>query len=252
LEHFNQNAGEMRSVTFLSDFGLTDTYVAEVTAVLQSAKKPHQLTHITHLVTPQDIYEGAFQLTRSFSWFPKGTIHLVVVDPGVGTERKCVYVKTKDYHFVGPDNGVLKWAVQREKGAVQIYELPVHADASSVFHGRDVFAPFVVKLLEGKPGKLKKVEKLQGKDFPSNPEIIHVDHYGNCVTSILVKKGVTPRVALPRGNRALPVVANYASIPKEGAALIPGSAGLWEIACDKRSASRALSLVRGHALQLLL
>ena len=106
-------------VSLLTDFGEYDSYVAEVKAVLLNLAPSLTLVDITHQVSPFEIEEGAFQLLRSHHWFPLGTFHLAIVDPGVGTSRLPIYVKTRHFHFIGPtDNGPLLWAVQalRETG----------------------------------------------------------------------------------------------------------------------------------------
>lgn len=241
----------MRSVTFLSDFGSKDTYVAEVKAILCQSRKPAHIVDITHAIAAGDIQEGAYHLMRSYAYFAKGTVHLAVVDPGVGTDRACLYIKYDGHHFVGPDNGIFNWVIKDPKRA-QVFQIPVAKTAAPTFHGRDVFAPFVVKLIDGKALGVKKWGKLAGLAFPNELQVIHIDTFGNCITSLPVEKNVTPRVTIGRRHRPVEVAENYAAIQKGDVALIKGSAGFWEIASNGDSAARLLSLARGHSLQLLL
>jgi len=237
-------------VTFLSDFGTRDSYVAEVKAVLLGAKSTPVLVDITHEVPPFDIRWGAFQLLRAYSYFPKGTVHLAIVDPGVGTTRRAVHVKTRDYHFVGPDNGLLLWAVRdcerREKKAAQVFEIEVPAKASITFHGRDLFAPFIAAGL--KPAK--KSAPLAGKDIPLpraqgrkiHGEILGADHYGNLVTNI-------PHDRKQRVERE---AENYLAIKDGQVGLIRGSHGYWELARREGSAAASLKLKPGDAVSISL
>src|SRR5262245_10443235 len=107
-------------ISFLSDFGLRDSYVAEVKAVLLSGFPGAIVVDITHEVPSFDVEAGAFNLYRAYRHFPKGSWHLAVVDPGVGTERRAIYVEAHGHHFVGPDNGILRWAAGEEAA----YEIP--------------------------------------------------------------------------------------------------------------------------------
>lgn len=249
----------MKLVTFLSDFGLVDPYVAEVKAVLL----PHAVIDLTHDVPPFGITWGAFQLLRSHSYFPKGTIHLAVVDPGVGSSRKGVWVKTQDYHFVGPDNGLLRWAVEacekRDGKKAQAFEIPVPKGTGPTFHARDVFAPFVVELLKGKSPKLKPVKTLQGRTFPfaqmkgdkTIGEILGWDRFGNLVTSVPLAGKAKVSARLAGSREAIPEVDNYLEIEPGKVALIRGSHGFWEIAARAGSAQEILRSQPGDPVTLL-
>lgn len=241
-----------RLITFLSDFGLKDSYVAEVKAVLLSGVASARVVDITHEIPPFDIEAGAFQLMRSFAYFSPSAIHLGVVDPGVGTSRRAVFVKVGSYRFIGPDNGLLLWAVQaceKKLGkAAKIYEIPVQPDAGRTFHGRDIFAPFIVSLLRGKKMKLQSVLALEGRPFPSLGEIVHADHFGNLVTSI--PAGSETSIEGYAGKQRVPLLSaeNYLAIPEKGAAFIRGSHGFWEIACRRGSAADFLRLQKGDSV----
>ena len=186
-----------RIVTLLTDFGTKDHYVAAVKGVLLHINPGLNLVDITHTIRPQNIGQGAFVLSATFKYFPEGTIHLAVVDPGVGGKRQGLAAATDRHFFVGPDNGLFDWAFSIEPPRkVVALENPAYwlPQPSSVFHGRDIFAPVAGHLSTGLalenlgpplqyqmhlPGRLvfKEQKELQG-------EIIHVDRFGNLISNI--------------------------------------------------------------------
>ncbi|RPI99634.1 MAG: hypothetical protein EHM36_15740 [Deltaproteobacteria bacterium] len=184
-------------ITLLTDFGVRDHYVASMKGVILGINPRCTIVDISHQAGPQDIREGAFLLAGAFSFFPRGTIHLAVIDPGVGGLRKPVLVVTSNYYLIGPDNGLFSLALRREKVKEVIvltnerYFLP---RVSATFHGRDIFAPVAAhlslgikpKAFGGKTGawvELGAVRPEQrGRDLLG--EIIHVDAFGNLVSNI--------------------------------------------------------------------
>ena len=139
-------------ITLLTDFGTKDHYVASMKGVILSINPRCLPIDITHQVSPHDILEGAFILANAYSFFPRGTIHLAVVDPGVGGLRKPVLLVTQNYYFVGPDNGLFTMITQKES-VKQIIELDTQkyhlSKVSTTFHGRDLFAPVAAHLSLG-------------------------------------------------------------------------------------------------------
>jgi S-adenosylmethionine hydrolase len=248
-------------VTLLSDFGMQDSYVAEMKAVLMPLPRL-RIVDITHQVPPQDIRTGAFQLLRSYRWFPRGTWHIAVVDPGVGTSRKALYVETRDYCFVGPDNGVLLWAVRdaekRDFQPARAFEIVVPKEASTTFHGRDVFAQFVAASLKEKPQRLQKVEFLSGDPFPApvkkkheyEGQILTRDYFGNAITSISAEVGFDVLGEVGARGAKLKSYPNYEKIPAGTAGLIRGSHGFWELACRNESAWDLLKLHAGSPITI--
>ena len=190
-----------RVVTLLTDFGIRDHYVAAVKGVLLSINPSLQLVDITHEIEPQKIEQGAFVLGSAFKHFPQGTIHLAVVDPGVGSKRQGLAAATDRYFFVGPDNGLFDWAFALEPPRqVVALENPAYRllQPSSVFHGRDIFAPAAGHLSTGLaleklgpalnyrmrlPGRLvfHGQKELQG-------EIIYIDRFGNLISNIEIQR----------------------------------------------------------------
>ncbi len=192
-------------ITLLTDFGLCDNFVGVMKGVILGINPKINIIDITHTVTPQDVFQGAFLLESSYRYFPAGTIHLVVVDPGVGSERKAIIAKTRRYYFVGPDNGVLSLALKAEGEAVDVVSITNRKfflePVSQTFHGRDIFAPVAAYLSRGRGitefGPLQKGYKslkLPQPEIISSPagkgkkilqgRIIYIDRFGNLITNI--------------------------------------------------------------------
>lgn len=246
-------------ITLLTDYGTKDSYVAEVKGVILSQIPSATIVDITHEIKPYAIEGAAFNLLRAYSHFPASAYHLVVVDPGVGTNRKCLFVKTSHGNFIGPDNGVLLWAIRDaekyKKRAALAYEIPIIKKIAPTFHGRDVFAPFLTEYLRGKKQRLVRVTSLEGRVFPIavhgvgkiSGEILYEDHFGNTVTNIPVGKAP---VRANFGRYQVHTAPNYDSIPPSKVALIRGSHGFWEFAAHQESSSKRLRLKKGDAITL--
>ncbi|NVM56868.1 MAG: SAM-dependent chlorinase/fluorinase [Desulfobacterales bacterium] len=187
-------------VTLLTDFGLQDEYVGVMKGVMLSINSSVRLVDLTHQVTRHDIMEAALAINASFRYFPKGSIHVILVDPGVGGKRKIICLRKEGYFFIAPDNGVLSLVIQDGKVdeicAVtnQAYFLkPV----SNTFHGRDIFAPVAAHLSKGvdmlRLGQRLALSDIITLDIPAPflssghelvGNIISIDHFGNLVTNI--------------------------------------------------------------------
>ena len=186
-----------RIVTLLTDFGTKDPYVASMKGVILGINSGCTLIDISHEVSPHDIREGALILANAYSTFPKGTIHLAVVDPGVGSARKAILLVTKNYFFVGPDNGLLSLAAEKDKvkkAIVLSNRSFFRSSVSTTFHGRDVFAPIAGHLSAGKKSELfgRNIRFWTKLDFGKaqivkgdlTGEIAHIDTFGNIVTNV--------------------------------------------------------------------
>ena len=187
-----------RVITLLTDFGNQDAYVGIMKGVIAGINPFANIIDICHSIPPQDIFSGAYLLYTSYKYFPRKTIHVAVVDPGVGSRTDIVCVETKDYFFLVPDNGLLSFIVQEErpKSIIRVtnskYFLPL---LSSTFHGRDVFAPVAAHLSLGvKPQQLgTRINQLKQLDMPKpvhkktgqvEGQIIYIDRFGNLITNI--------------------------------------------------------------------
>jgi S-adenosyl-L-methionine hydrolase (adenosine-forming) len=188
-------------ITLLTDFGEQDGYVGIMKGVIWGIAPQAQIADLTHTIAPQDILEGALTLARCVPFFPPGTVHVAVVDPGVGTRRRPIAIRLGEQMFVGPDNGLATLLIEKAQAAGQSVAC-VHLDqpaywlaqVSASFHGRDIFAPVGAHLASGVP--LQKVGSLIHDPLRlaiPQPEptaqgwlgqIVHIDHFGNCATNL--------------------------------------------------------------------
>jgi len=250
-------------ITLLTDFGTKDHYVASMKGVILSINPRCTLIDITHQVSPNDIQEGAFLLSNSYSYFPKETIHLSVVDPGVGGIRKPILLVTQNYFFIGPDNGLFAFVAQREKVkkvivlTQQRYFLP---KLSTTFHGRDLFAPVAAHLSLGiKPNSFgyetPSVKKL-GFETPIVKEgklsgkIVHIDTFGNLVSNIdeelFVRVTKEHPYVIRLGKRKIHGLGKGYWEGKPGVPMaLFGSGGFLEISINKGNAEKALKVKKG-------
>jgi S-adenosylmethionine hydrolase len=252
--------GAVRVVTLSSDFGTADGYVGAMKGVILSGATGARVVDITHEIRPGDVRGGALALEASAPFFPAGTIHLVVVDPGVGTRRRAIAVETADAIFVGPDNGVLSLAA---KGPRRVYVLDRterhRATVSTTFHGRDVFAPVVALLAEGARLRDLATPAAAGMTdlelpVPSvsprevNGQVIHCDRFGNLVTNITTNELRALTAAVGAGNCTVAVgrrsagrlVRTYGDGERGALLALVGSSGRLEIAVRDDSAARRL------------
>ena len=242
-----------RIITLLTDFGTADGYVGEMKGVLLACVPDAVIVDVTHEIPPQDVDAARLTLARVWRRFPPGTIHLVVVDPGVGTDRAALAVASDERFLVGPDNGVLSPALLIAGARVVTLDVPTGASAS--FHGRDVFAPAAAALALG--GELRSL----GSDM-TNPrirrtpepqrtgdggllgEVIAVDRFGNAITNIVgVRAGTVEAAGL-----SLPLRRTYGEAAIGAPIAIVGSSGLIELAVRDGSAARVLHLTKGSAV----
>jgi S-adenosylmethionine hydrolase len=237
-------------VTLLTDFGTADGYAGEVKGALLTAVPDANVVDISHDVPPQDVEGARLALARYWRRFPRGTVHLVVVDPGVGADRAAIAVESAGYALVGPDNGVLSPALLVPEA--RVVTLAVPAQAAPTFHGRDVFAPAAAALAGGAPLAelgtaydhaivLRTPEPERWADGTLAGEVIAIDHFGNAVTNCLGLRGGTLEV----GGVVVTVARAYADVAPGSLVAVTGSNGLLEIAERDGSAARRLGLRRG-------
>ena len=237
-------------ITLLTDFGTMDGYVAEMKGVILSRLPDAQLLDITHELPPQDVDAGRLAIARYWRRFPPGTIHVAVVDPGVGTARAALAVSSDGRYLVGPDNGLLSPALLF--AGARCIALPVPAGASATFHGRDVFAPAAAELGAGRaleslgaemasPEIRRTPEPHLLPDGTIRGEVIAIDRFGNAITNLLALRGGSVRVA----NLTLPIRRTYGETEIGQPLALQGSTGLVEIAVRNGSAARQLGLARG-------
>lgn len=243
-------------ITLLTDFGTADGYVGEMKGVLYTMAPGVPLVDIAHDLPPHDIDAGRLALARYWRRFPAGSVHLVVVDPGVGGDRAALAVECDGRFFVGPDNGVLSPALLHPDARCVV--LPVPAHASPTFHGRDVFAPAAARLATGaaleslgercaEPVVRRTPEAVRRDDGVVSGVVITIDRFGNAITNLIARRGGTLRAA----GRALPLRRTYSEVEQGQALGLVGSSGLVEIAVRDGSAARELGLRRGDEVLLI-
>jgi S-adenosyl-L-methionine hydrolase (adenosine-forming) len=250
-----------RVVTLLTDFGTTDYFVAAVKGVILTINPRVSLVDLTHEIPPQDIESGAFMLLTCYRDFPEGTIHVAVVDPGVGSSRRPVVVRAGGYYFVGPDNGLFSYVYDRES-PVEVFHVTAdqyfRQSPSPTFHGRDIFAPVAAALSKGiDPQTLgpRITDQIRlallspEKDATGKIEgrILHIDRFGNCVTNF-TRHDLPDAVKLSVNGRIVETVRRF--FTDEGGSedeifAIWGSAGFLELAVNGGSAAELLRAKRG-------
>jgi S-adenosylmethionine hydrolase len=248
-------------VSLLTDFGTQDTYVGQVKATILSIAPSVSLVDLTHAVPPQDIQAGAFLLWCAVDVFAAGTIHVAVVDPGVGSIRRAIAVRAaRGDYFVGPDNGLLIPAMDRLGGRTEAVELTKtefwRPQPTSTFHGRDVFGPIAGHIANGIPlSQLGRV--ITDPVHLSLPEprglvgeVMHVDTYGNLITNIRAES-LPPRFIVRLGDFQIPQAIHYAQVDEGTLLALVGSVGLLEISARNASADAVTGAGRGTPVSVV-
>jgi S-adenosylmethionine hydrolase len=262
-------------ITLTTDFGLVDSYVGAMKGVILSIAPATQLVDITHDVGPQDTHQAAYLVQSFYSYFPAGTIHLVVVDPGVGSERRAIALSTPQAVFVAPDNGVLTyvWRSALERWGPEACEVVDLAEQrfwlqplSSTFHGRDIFAPVAAHIARGTPPsalgprlpRLTEAELEQptrGRTGGLVGRIIHVDHFGNCITNItsrhLEQAGLDEHLTVQIiDQRISRLRRTFADVPVGALIALIGSNDRLELAVRNGSAAQSLGVGIGDTVRV--
>jgi len=269
-------------ITLTTDLGLTDAYVAAMKGVILGINPEAKIVDICHSIQPQNIPQAAFVLSTAYPFFPRKTIHVVVVDPGVGTKRRAIILRTPSADFVAPDNGVLSYVIQESspkpaEGSItpgqrelepgveavaitrpEFWRTPV----SPTFHGRDIFAPVAALLSLGFPPidfgeaissvtMLPLPEPYQASDGSLVGHILHIDSFGNLITNI--KSDNLPQtmqaVTIEVGNQLIPGLSRTYAEGRGLLALI-GSSGYLEIAVKGGSARALLDAKVGNEVRI--
>jgi S-adenosylmethionine hydrolase len=238
-------------VTLLTDFGGADGYVGAMKGVIHRLAPGTTIVDLAHDVPRHDVAHAAWALTTSAWEFPDGTIHVVVVDPGVGGARAEVIVAADGHLFVGPDNGVFAHVAGEGSEAWAITSTAFRQpDAAATFHGRDVFAPTAAALARGLPAaSAGPATCLTGRlPWPDPGVIVHVDVYGNLISDVRCAPDARGTVRL--AGLTLPLVRTYEDVAPGEALAYVGSAGTIEIAVRERDAARVLGIARGEPLEV--
>lgn len=256
-------------ISLTTDFGLRDPYVAEMKAVILSVCPHVNIVDVTHDIDKFNVRTGAFILASASPYFPEGTIHMAVVDPGVGTRRKAVLVRTKHAFYIGPDNGVLALAA-RNDGIEHMYEITnqriMLSKISSTFHGRDIFAPASARLAKGMPPEEfgKEIGRIVAPRFATIVrkkntligEVLHIDGFGNIITNFREKElesiGIKDVlfVKLKNAKLKLRIRKTYADAKAQEILAVMGSHGFLEISINQGSAAKTLRVKNGEKVAI--
>lgn len=235
-------------MTLTTDFGTRDGYVAAMKGVILGLAPGASVVDVSHDVAPGDVRGGAFVLAQAAPYFPAGTVHVAVVDPGVGGAREAVVLDGGAHRFVGPNNGVLALAAPAPRRAHEIAAPSFRrAEVSATFHGRDLFAPAAARLAAGaevaEAGPPLPLERLV--TLPAaRAEVVHVDRFGNAITSL----GAGEADAVEVAGLRLPVRRTYGDVEPGAPLAYIGSSGYIEIAVRDGNAAERLGLARGTAV----
>lgn len=248
----------MSAITLLTDFGTADYFVGAMKGAILSINPQAVVVDITHEIPAQDVAAGAFTLLAAFNTFPEGTIHVAVVDPGVGSQRRPIVVAAGNHLFVGPDNGIFTHMYDSHSSFKAFHitdEKYFRHPVSTTFHGRDIFAPVAAVLSTGvDPSSLGAHISDPIRLFKSvEPQVIHIDRFGNVITNIKRDQFNEARRLLVNGT----LVSAQRSFFGEDVGEIDepfaiwGSAGFLEIAVNGGSAAEVLDVKRGDRFTLI-
>ena len=251
-------------VTLTTDFGRRDPYVAAMKGVIAARCPAARIHDLSHELPAGDVFEAALFLAAAIPWFPPGTVHVVVVDPGVGTKRRPVAARWQGHYLVLPDNGLITF-VHRKHPSVAVRQIQ-HDDCrlesvSATFHGRDIFAPTAAALACGFPFddvgsavpapihlKVPEPTTEQGEVLG---QVIHVDRFGNAITNIALETAAAGGVVrLDDQSILIPIRTTYGDVGEGESLALIGSGGLLEIAINCENASERLRLRRGSKVRV--
>lgn len=254
------------TIALLTDFGLEDPYVGQIKAVLATLAPEARIVDISHQVRPFDVLQGAFYLAASWRFFPRGSIFLGVVDPGVGTKRRLLIIRHSGCFFLGPDNGLLALVAGSDVEALA-WELTIPVESETVsntFHGRDILTPVAACLAQGaNPITLGRSFDLDDLIKPAwaapvttggeiTAHVLHVDRFGNCLLNLALERWLVeaengPELRAPL-LQPLALARTYADIPGGGVGVLADSQGYWELAVNRGSAAKILGLAPGQEI----
>lgn len=254
----------------MTDFGQKDAYVAAMKGTILEICPNATIIDISHDITQFNIVQAAFTLLHASKYFPANSIHLVVVDPGVGTSRRRIIVQGKQCYYVGPDNGVVSLASQEEgiKKMVQITEKKfMRSNVSATFEGRDIFAPVAAHLAQGIPINSfgPTLDQMIYLSIPPpltnnnsiTGEIIHTDGFGNIITNIdnsqlqaLIKVGQECQITINQVSKNMKYMKSYGSISLGELVIITGSSNYIEVSINQGNAQQVFNAISGDQIEI--
>ncbi len=261
-----------RVITLVTDFGLKDPFVGQMKGVIKGINPEVEIIDITHDISPHSIKEAAIVVGLSYEYFPPRSIHLVVVDPGVGSERRPILVTTERHYFIGPDNGVFSMVYQKERDTFQVRHITAEhyflKKESPTFQGRDLFAPVAAWLSKGIPTmnfgevisdfvRIPIPEPTRPAPSAIEGEVIHIDRFGNALTNITeemlrpyIKEGRLYKIVFK--GREVPLRRYYAEADDKGLYSVFDSFGLLELYVYRDNASKIFDIKVGDIVGVLI
>lgn len=262
-------------ITLITDFGSTDAYVGAMKGVILSIEPGARIVDVSHDIPRGDVQHAAWVLSQSYPWFPNDSLHVVVVDPGVGGARRPILVSTENHFFLAPDNGVLSWVYRREElyGAWELTEAEFfRKPVAMTFHGRDIFAAVAGWMFKGLDSSrfgepIEDHAGLSRFEIPVPAEIrpkvwkgciLHADRFGNLLTNLTTREVPLDETGLPAAQLIKTRAGEFRQVSRcyeEGdpgtPSLVLGGTGFYEIAVRNESAAAALGLSRGNEVAVL-
>jgi S-adenosylmethionine hydrolase len=251
-------------IALLTDFGTKDYFVGAMKGVIFTINPETKIVDITHEISPQDIKSAAFTLRACYRNFPRKTIFVTIVDPGVGSNRRAILAETEDYFFIAPDNGLLSFAFE-EAESLRVFELTERQffseNVSQTFHGRDIFAPVAAHLSGGVETsrfgreirdfvRFETAKPQKNSENIIEAEVIHIDRFGNLITN-LKSEDLPEKFSLEIGGVKIEKLRSYYAEAEKGEIfMILGSAGFLEIASFQNSAEDLLNAEIGQKIYL--
>ncbi len=256
----------MPIISLLTDFGLHDEYAGMLKAILWSLAPNCQIIDLTHQIPPQDVLQGALMLGRATPYFPPGSIHLAIVDPGVGTNRRPIAARLGEQYFVGPDNGLFSLPLQtaeQNQAPIEIVHLNQPQfwlpSLSASFHGRDLFAPVAAQLANGTPlsqlgSPVHNPQRLtlpQPEPLPNGwrAHVLHCDQFGNLATDLHRSKVNAPHLRIIAAGQLLPFVHTFGDAAPGQLIALFDSSGQLTLAVVNGSAAQRLNAGVGFTLE---
>ncbi|HUK29744.1 MAG TPA: SAM-dependent chlorinase/fluorinase [Candidatus Acidoferrum sp.] len=258
-------------LTLTTDYGTSDQLVGTLKGVILKIQPDAQIVDINHSVVPYDVLDGALSIGAAYRYFPTKTVHIVIVDPGVGTERRPILVSANNQYFIAPDNGVLSLVYEREDPLVVRHITSEHyftRPVSATFHGRDIFAPVAAWLAKNWQTEAFgevitdftrfALPRPKAQDGAMRGAVLRSDHFGNLITNFTLEDLPEPmrkpgpvKISIA-GKPVKQFVETFAQGPAGEAVALVGSTGFIEIAVNKGNAARVLGAARGAEVVLKL
>lgn len=258
--------GDNRIITLTTDFGLADQFAAEMKGVILSINPHAAIVDVTHLIQPQDIGAAAYIIDSGFRYFPSGTIHVAVVDPGVGSERNALIVEAAGHYFIGPDNGIFTHILNRTD-SFSFYRISEEkymlSKDSPTFQGRDLFAPVAAWLSKGLPVSEfgPRVEDVVRLAVPGqliaegkvSGEVIHIDHFGNAISNIRRETlaAFSGGYSVEINGRVVRRAQYYAQAEEDGPGWLINSSGYLELFVRNGNAAGKYNIKRGDKVMAI-